>query len=121
MTLWVTFVPCFLWIFAGAPLVDWIAGRPRLQAALAAITAAVVGVILNLSVWFGLHVLFAEVQALRTGPIATTLPVWTTLQPVALALSLLAAWLLLWRHASMIRTLLLTAALAGALHVPGLT
>jgi chromate transporter len=121
MTLWVTFVPCFLWIFAGAPLVDWIAGRPRLQAALAAITAAVVGVILNLSVWFGLHVLFAEVQALRTGPIATTLPVWTTLQPVALALSLLAAWLLLWRHASMVRTLLLTAALAGALHVSGLT
>jgi chromate transporter len=50
MTLWVTFVPCFLWIFAGAPLVDWIATRPRLQGALSAITAAVVGVILNLSV-----------------------------------------------------------------------
>jgi chromate transporter len=120
MTLWVTFVPCFLWIFAGAPLVDWIAGRPRLQAALAAITAAVVGVILNLSVWFALHVLFAEVRLLEFGPVTSTLPVWSTLQPLALALSLLAAWLLLWRHVSMVLVLLLTASLAGALHVAGL-
>jgi chromate transporter len=120
MTLWVTFVPCFLWIFAGAPLVDWIATRPRLQGALSAITAAVVGVILNLSVWFALHVLFAEVRDVEAGPLTTILPAWTTLQPVALALSLLAAWLLLVRHASMLLTLAVTAALSGVLHLAGL-
>jgi chromate transporter len=120
MTLWVTFVPCFLWIFAGAPLVDWIAGRPRLQSALSAITAAVVGVILNLSVWFALHVLFGEVRDIEAGPLTTVLPVWTTLQPVALALSLVAAWLLLVRHASMLLTLAAMAALAGLLHLLGL-
>ena len=52
VTLWATFVPCFLWIFAGAPYIDWISTRPRLKGALNAITAAVVGVILNLSIWF---------------------------------------------------------------------
>jgi chromate transporter len=61
----VTFAPCFLWIFAGAPYVEWIATRPRLQGALDAITAAVVGVIANLSLWFALHVVFGEVT--RTG------------------------------------------------------
>ena len=55
LTLWVTFVPCFIWIFAGAPLIDWLDGRPRLRGSLAAITAAVVGVIANLSLWFALH------------------------------------------------------------------
>jgi chromate transport protein ChrA len=65
VTLWVTFAPCFLWIFAGAPYVEWIATRPRLQGALDAITAAVVGVIANLSLWFALHVVFGEVT--RTG------------------------------------------------------
>ncbi len=120
MTLWVTFVPCFLWIFAGAPLVDWIAGRPRLQAALSAITAAVVGVILNLSGWFALHVLFAEVREVEVGPLDTILPAWGTLQPVALALSLLAGWLLLWRHMGMVTVLALMAALGGALHLGGL-
>lgn len=120
MALWVTFVPSFLFIFAGAPLVDWIAGRPRLKAALAAITAAVVGVILNLSVWFALHVLFARVEEVEAGPFRTILPDWATLQPVALALSLLAAWLLLVRHWSMLLVLGLMAGLAGLLHLLGL-
>lgn len=56
LTLWTTFIPCFLWIFAGAPYIQWIGTQPRLRGALAAITAAVVGVILNLSLWFALHV-----------------------------------------------------------------
>jgi len=59
VTLWVTFVPCFIWIFAGAPLIDWLDGQPRLQGALSGITAAVVGVIANLSLWFAAHVFFA--------------------------------------------------------------
>ena len=63
VTLWMTFAPCFLWIFAGAPYIEHIGRMPRLSGALAAITAAVVGVILNLSVWFGLHVLFARLTA----------------------------------------------------------
>jgi chromate transporter len=79
MTLWVTFVPCFLWIFAGAPYIEWIGEQPRLRSALASITAAVVGVILNLSVWFSLHVLFATVVAKKTGPLTLWTPSLSTL------------------------------------------
>ncbi|MBV6633155.1 MAG: chromate efflux transporter [Alphaproteobacteria bacterium] len=69
VTLWVTFAPCFLWIFAGAPYIEWIGAQPRLKGALQAITAAVVGVILNLSLWFALHVLFGEMERVALGPI----------------------------------------------------
>ncbi|MCC5900826.1 MAG: chromate efflux transporter [Halomonas sp.] len=62
LTTWVTFVPCFLWIFLGAPYVERLRDNRALSAALSAITAAVVGVILNLAIWFGLHVIFAEVE-----------------------------------------------------------
>lgn len=68
MTLWVTFVPCFLWIFAGAPYVEALLARPRLKGALASISAVVVGVILNLSVWFALHVIFDRVAQTGFGP-----------------------------------------------------
>jgi chromate transporter len=91
VTLWMTFVPCFLWIFAGAPYIEWLAALPRLSGALKAITAAVVGVILSLSLWFALHVLFAQVVQTRFAP----LPVWSTLDPAALALTALAAVLLM--------------------------
>ncbi|WP_284264431.1 chromate efflux transporter [Roseicyclus amphidinii] len=94
VTLWVTFAPCFLWIFAGAPYVDWIASRPRLTGALQAITAAVVGVILNLSVWFAAHVLFAELETVTAGPLGLLLPVWSSLDAPALGLTALAAGLL---------------------------
>ncbi len=69
VTLWMTFTPCFLWIFTGAPYIDALAYRPRLRGALAAVTAAVVGVILNLSLWFALHVIFADVTLTRFGPL----------------------------------------------------
>ena len=69
LTLWVTFIPCFLWIFAGAPYIDWISSQPRLHGALSALTAAVVGVILNLSIWFLLHVFFEKISDLQFGPI----------------------------------------------------
>lgn len=62
LTTWVTFVPCFLWIFLGAPYVERLRDNRALSAALSAITAAVVGVILNLAIWFGMHVIFAEVE-----------------------------------------------------------
>jgi len=74
ITLWVTFVPCFLWIFAGAPYIDWISTQAKLAGALSTITAAVVGVILNLSIWFALHVTFASVTSESMGPIVLWVP-----------------------------------------------
>jgi chromate transporter len=91
LTTWVTFVPCFLWIFLGAPYVEQLRGNKALSGALAAITAAVVGVILNLALWFGLHVIFREVGALRLGPLALVAPDWSSLNLPALALSAIAA------------------------------
>jgi chromate transporter len=94
VTLWATFAPCFLWIFAGAPYVEWVAAQPRLASALASITAAVVGVILNLSLWFALHVLFAEVQRTGIGPLVLWQPTLASLQLLPLGLAAAAAVLL---------------------------
>ena len=98
LALWVTFVPCFIWIFAGAPLIDWLEGRPKLNGALAAITGAVVGVIANLTIWFALHVFFGRVIPIQFGPLSTILPDLATLQVIPLGLAALAAVLLLKRH-----------------------
>jgi chromate transporter len=84
---WVTFVPCFLWIFLGAPYVERLRGKRRLSAALATITAAVVGVMLNLAVWFALHVLFARIDELWFGPVRLFVPNIATLQLLALVLA----------------------------------
>ncbi len=102
VTLWVTFTPCFLWIFAGAPYVDWIATRPRLTGALQGITAAVVGVIANLSVWFALNVWFDVVERNSFG---LWLPDISTTNLLAIALSLIAAALLLWRKIDLLLVL----------------
>ncbi|OSQ51384.1 chromate efflux transporter [Marivita geojedonensis] len=98
MTLWVTFIPCFLWIFVGAPYIDWISAQPRLNGALRAITAAVVGVILNLSLWFALHVLFGTVTEAHIGVLRLWSPDVATLNWPALALIALSAVLLLRVH-----------------------
>jgi chromate transporter len=90
LTTWVTFVPCFLWIFLGAPFVETIRGNRALAAALAVITAAVVGVVLNLAVWFGLHVLFGEVHEVATFGMSLEIPVLATIDPAALVLTLAA-------------------------------
>jgi chromate transporter len=110
VTLWMTFAPCFLWIFAGAPYIDYISSQPRLSGALAAITAAVVGVILNLSVWFGLHVLFASVERMP-GVLKPWLPDWHSLDLAALFISIIAALALLRLHLGIPKTLALCAAL----------
>lgn len=102
VTLWVTFVPCFLWIFAGAPYVEWIASRPRLTGALQGITAAVVGVIANLSIWFALNVWFGSVTR---NDIGLWVPELATVNFLALALSGLAAALLLWRKMDLLAVL----------------
>ena len=95
LTVWVTFVPCFLWIFVGAPYIDWISTRPRLTGALSAITAAVVGVILNLSLWFALHVFFASLNTQTLGAATLLIPDLKTLDWRALLLAAGAALLLL--------------------------
>ena len=88
LTTWVTFVPCFLWIFLGAPFIEKLRGNKALSAALAAITAAVVGVVLNLAVWFALHTLFHQVRALPIAGRTLDVPVLSTLDPAALALKI---------------------------------
>jgi chromate transporter len=116
ITVWVTFVPCFLWIFLGAPYVESIRGNRPLQAGLSAITAAVVGVISNLSVWFGLHVLFRQVSDRRWGPITVPVPEPTSLNLAAATLALLSILALFRFKLSAPKTLLASAA-AGALMV----
>ncbi|MEX0303889.1 MAG: chromate transporter, partial [Leisingera sp.] len=96
VALWATFMPCFLWIFAAAPYVERIAAHPRLGMALKAVTATVAGVILNLSVWFLLHVAFAETRVFEAGFLHVPAPVWNSMNSTAVLLVLLAplaAWI----------------------------
>ncbi len=88
---WVTFTPCFLWIFLGAPFIEAMRGNQGLAGALSAITAAVVGVILNLSIWFALHTVFRDTIPVRTFGLSFDMPVWPSLDIVALALAIAAA------------------------------
>jgi chromate transporter len=90
VTVWVTFVPCFLWIFLGAPYIEALRGHRPLRAVLSAITAAVVGVILNLSLWFGAHVIFRDVGEHHFGPLRLLVPKLSSLDPAAAVLALLA-------------------------------
>jgi chromate transporter len=114
VTLWMTFAPCFLWIFAGAPWIARLTSMPRLAGALAAITAAVVGVIANLSLWFAAHVFFAAVDTLRAGPLTMIVPDPGSLQWPAVLIAVMAGWLLLGRHWNLILVLVLSA-VAGAI------
>jgi chromate transporter len=90
LTTWVTFAPCFLWIFVAAPHVEALRRNRALSSALAAITAAVVGVVLNLAAWFGLHVVFSRVGVLEIGPIALPAPDMGSLDPWSLGLAVAA-------------------------------
>ena len=88
LTTWVTFVPCFLWIFLGAPYVEALRENKAWSAALATITAAVVGVVLNLAVWFALNVLFRELTAEHWGGMKIDVPVPTSINVASLLLTL---------------------------------
>jgi chromate transporter len=117
MTLWVTFTASMLWIFAGAPYIEQLRGNRRLAGALAAITAAVVGVILNLSVWFALHVLFGQVQERHSGWLR-----WYAFDPAALdlkavALAAIAAALAFGFHRGLIEVVAVLAALGIAVRL----
>jgi chromate transporter len=117
LTTWVTFTPCFLWIFLGAPFIERLRGNIVLTAALTAITAAVVGVILNLAVWFGLHVIFDEVRTVTSYGLEIDLPVWSTLNLAAAGL-VLAAFVAVFRFR--IGTLMVLSACAVAGVILGL-
>ncbi|MER9433937.1 chromate efflux transporter [Mesorhizobium sp. M0618] len=111
LTLWVTFTPCFFWIFLGAPYIEALRGNKALSAALGAITAAVVGVIMNLALWFALHVIFREVHATGLG---MNVPVFSSIDWRAALLSVAAMVAILKLKVGMLPTLALSA-LAGVL------
>ena len=114
LTTWVTFVPCFLFILLGAPYVERLRGNRALSTALTGITAAVVGVIANLAVFFALHTLFADTERLTTGPLDLEYPVLGSVSWAAVGITALACALLFWRGWSVLRTL-------GACALVGLT
>ncbi len=111
LTTWVTFLPSFLWIFAGAPFIEKMRGNVALTGAMSAITAAVVGVILNLAIWFGLHVLFGQTTSFTYGSWTMDVPILTSLSLPSLVLTLLAAMAIFRLKMSVISTLLASAAL----------
>lgn len=114
LTTWVTFVPCFVFVFVGAPYVERLRGNHALSSALSGVTAAVVGVIANLAVFFALHTLFDATRTVTLGPARIALPVVTTLDPIALGIAILAAVLLFRLKWSVLRTLGLCAAVGVA-------
>ena len=107
LALWVTFTPCFLWIFLAGPYLERLSAQPRLTAGLTAITAAVVGVIANLALWFALHVLFEDVGT--TQMFAVPFPVWSSLDGTALLLTALAAVLMLALRVGFVPAMILLA------------
>ncbi|MBB6219379.1 chromate efflux transporter [Rhizobium leguminosarum] len=111
LTTWVTYVPCFLWIFLGAPFVEKMRGNAALAGALSCITAAVVGVILNLAIWFALHTLFATVRTWTVGPLVLDAPVLSSIVIPSLVLSVSAAIAIFRFKVSAITTLLACAIL----------
>ena len=112
LTTWVTFTPCFLWIFALAPWIDRLEHAQRLKGCLAAITAAIVGVIGNLGVWFALHVLFAKVATVQAGPMTIASPVIASFDWRAALLAALAA-VLIFRTRTNVLTVLAVSAMGG--------
>lgn len=114
VTLWATFAPCFLWIFVGAPYIERLGSNARLAGALRGVTGAVVGVILNLSLWFALHVIFGRVEPEWHGPFRLWVPDLASFHLDAALLACLAAILLLGLRLAMVTTLAITAGAALA-------
>jgi chromate transporter len=119
LTTWVTFVPCFLWIFVGAPFAERLRENRALATALATITAAVVGVVLNLAVWFGLHVVFGVVTERQVLAMTLPVPELASVQPFALLLAIGAALALLRFKLGLIPTLAGSAVLGVVWYLAG--
>ena len=116
VTTWVTFVPCFFWIFLGAPYIERLRNYAVLSSALSAITAAVVGVVLNLAVWFSLHTLFDSVRAVEVLGLRVELPEPTTVDLAACLVAALAAFLTIYLKKGMAMTLLVSCAVGALLY-----
>jgi chromate transporter len=117
LAMWCTFVPPFIWIFVGGPYVEALIGNKALNAALSAITAAVVGVILNLAVWFALHTLFARVATIGGPLLSLPLPMWNSIDWPALVLSVAAAVAIFRFKAGMLATFAACSAAGIAYHL----
>ena len=115
----VTFTPCFLWIFVGAPFIERLRDVVRLNAALSAVTAAVVGVILNLALWFAIHTIFGATVRVETWPLAFDAPVLSSLDPWALGLMLAAATAIFRFNWGLIPTLATSCGAGVVLHLLG--
>jgi len=119
LALWVTFTPCFAFVFLGAPMIEKAQNNPRLTGALAAITCAVVGVIANLALWFGLRVLFGEMALLHWGLVSFEWPVLASLNPAALLIAALSAANLFGLRLGIVQTLALSSIAGLMLHWGG--
>ncbi|MEM7047551.1 MAG: chromate efflux transporter [Pseudomonadota bacterium] len=116
VVLWATFMPCFLWIFVGAPYIDWLTAKPRLKAGFDAIMAVVIGAMSNLMVWFALHTFFQQTRAINWGPVQ----LWQVDQfnGIAVMITLLVVWLLFYRGWGVMRILLIASVLAVLAYEP---
>ena len=119
ITAWVIFAPSFLFIFAGAPFIERLRGNTKLAGALAAVTAAVVGVIANLALWFGLHVLFADVGETRFGIFTLPVPALSTFDLAAGLFAAAAAVALLRFHVGVVPVLIAASFAGVAFHLAG--
>jgi chromate transporter len=118
---WVTFIPCFLWIFLGAPFIERLRGNRAVAGALSAITAAVVGVILNLAIWFAIHTIFRAVQPFQAGPLRFDVPILASVDIWALLLSAAAIVAVLRFKTGTLPTLAATSVVGIGLYLTGLT
>lgn len=117
ITTWVTFAPCFLCIFLGAPFIEYLRGNEKLTSALSAITAAVVGVVMNLAVWFSINTLFRETGRIQQFGLDLLVPVWTSIDWGGLGIVLIAFFMLFRLKWNMLRTLLVSILIGGAYHL----
>jgi chromate transporter len=116
---WVTFTPCFLWIFLGAPFIEVLRDNKALNGALSAITAAVVGVVLNLAIWFALHTIFRGVTPVHAYGLSFDMPMLASVNLWALALSIAAIIAIFRFKVGMIPTLVACSAVGVVLHLAG--
>ena len=117
LTTWVTFVPCFLWVFLGAPYIERLRGNKRLNSALSAITAAVVGIVLNLAVWFSLHTLFGRVITRNTFGLRLQIPDFASADLAACSIAALACLLTFYWKKGLFFTLGASVIAGAALHL----
>jgi chromate transporter len=118
---WVTFTPCFLWIFLGAPFIERMRGNAALSGAMSAITAAVVGVILNLSIWFTIHTIFRRVEPFTAGPLRFDMPVFESVNFLALLLTAAAVFAVFRLKVSVFTVLAASSLIGVALYGAGVT